>query len=226
VGQRAPAGEDIAAGSTMLAAGTTLRPAELGLLAAIGRTTAPVHRRPRVAIVSTGDEVVTPGERRGPGQIWDSNRFTLAAMAQAWGAETTLLGVAPDQVEALTATLAAAATADLIVTSGGVSLGDYDLVKDVLRAEGDVAIWQVRMKPANRWLSAGSARRRCSACQATRSRRRSASCSLADRRSSRCSGTAICARRPSKPDSRSGSTTAGSVGTTCERSSSAGPTGR
>ena len=141
------AGEDIRAGETALTAGTRLRPAEIGLLAAMNRDTAPVHRRPRVAILSTGNEVVDVGLPLRPGQIRNSNSYTLAAMAQRFGATPTLLGVAGDTVAELSSKLAAARDADLIVTSGGVSLGDYDLVKDVLRAEGEVVIWQVRMKP-------------------------------------------------------------------------------
>jgi len=141
------AGEDVAAGQTVLAAGTRLRPAAIGLLAAIGRPTVAVHRRPRVAILSTGDEVVDIAAPLGPGQIRDSNRHTLAALALRAGATVSLLGVARDDVASLTGKLAEAAAADLIVTSGGVSLGDFDLVKDVLRAEGRVDVWQVRMKP-------------------------------------------------------------------------------
>ncbi len=141
------AGEDIHAGQTILRAGTRLRPAEVGLLAASNHDCAPVHRRPRLAILSTGDEVVDIDRPLRPGQIRNSNSYTLAAMASRLGATPTLLGVARDTVEELSGKLAAAADADLIVTSGGVSLVDYDLVKDVLRAEGKVAIWQVRMKP-------------------------------------------------------------------------------
>lgn len=142
-----PAGEDMAAGATILASGTRLRPFEIGVLAALGRVEVAVHRRPRVAIISTGDEVVEPGAPRGAGQIWDSNRWMVAAMVRTWGGEPELQGIAADRFENLAGTLKGARGADLIVTSGGVSLGDYDLVKDVLRAEGDVAIWQVRMKP-------------------------------------------------------------------------------
>jgi molybdopterin molybdotransferase len=106
-----------------------------------------VHRRPTVAVISTGDEVVDPGQPIRPGQIRNSNSSTLAAMAKRLGAIPILLGVARDNIDSLTDRLHAARNADLIVTSGGVSLGDYDMVKDVLRAEGEIAIWQVRMKP-------------------------------------------------------------------------------
>ncbi|MGI9253129.1 MAG: molybdopterin molybdotransferase MoeA, partial [Thermomicrobiales bacterium] len=142
-----PAGEDIAAGDVMLRAGRALRPADLGLMAAAGITEAVVHRRPRVAILSTGDEVTDPRSALLPGAIRDSNTTTLAAMAESWGAEVDTLGIARDQLDDLTQRLAAARDADMIVTSGGVSLGDFDMVKDALRAVGDIAVWQVRMKP-------------------------------------------------------------------------------
>jgi molybdopterin molybdotransferase len=141
------AGEDMRAGSLALAAGTVLRPAELGVLAALGHPHVRVHRRPQVAIVSTGDEVISPDRPLQPGQIRDSNSTTLAALVRRYGGVPRLLGVARDTVAELTATLTAARDADLILTSGGVSMGDYDMVKDVLRAEGRIDIWQVRMKP-------------------------------------------------------------------------------
>ncbi len=141
------AGEDLRAGTVALVAGTALRPAELGVLASLGYGHVRAHRRPQVAIVSTGDEVVPPGQPLAPGQIRDSNSTTLAALVRRYGGVPRLLGVARDTVAELTATLVAARDADLILTSGGVSMGDYDMVKDVLRAEGRIDIWQVRMKP-------------------------------------------------------------------------------
>ncbi|MEZ4561734.1 MAG: molybdopterin molybdotransferase MoeA [Thermomicrobiales bacterium] len=141
------AGEDIAPGAEVASAGQPLTPARLGLLASVGVVDAPVHRRPVVSILSTGNEVMPPGGTLSSGKIRDSNAYVLAAMAQAWGAEARLHGIARDTVEHLTAHLREAREADLIVTSGGVSLGDFDFVKDVLRAEGEVNIWQVRMKP-------------------------------------------------------------------------------
>ncbi|MCA9876177.1 MAG: molybdopterin molybdotransferase MoeA [Thermomicrobiales bacterium] len=141
------AGEDIALGSEIARPGQQLTPARLGLLASVGVARAPVHRRPVVSILSTGNEVVPPGERLPSGKIRDSNAYVLAAMAEAWGAEVRLHGIARDTVDHLTAHLRDARDSDLIVTSGGVSLGDFDFVKDVLRAEGEVNIWQVRMKP-------------------------------------------------------------------------------
>lgn len=142
-----PAGEDVRAGERIVTKGTLLRPAELGMLAALGWENISVHRRPRVAIVSTGDEVVAGGGRLAAGQIRDANSTLLAAMVLRAGGEPVTLGVARDTVEDLTGKLAVAAGADLIVSSGGVSLGDYDMVKDVLRAEGEIGVWQVRMKP-------------------------------------------------------------------------------
>ncbi|MFM9107626.1 MAG: gephyrin-like molybdotransferase Glp [Chloroflexota bacterium] len=141
------AGEDVRAGSVLLEAGRALRPADLGLLAAAGLTEAVVCRRPRVAILSTGNEVVDPQGPLPPGAIRDSNATTLAAMAESWGAEAFALGIARDRLDHLAERLAAARGADMIVTSGGVSLGDFDMVKDALRAAGDIAVWQVRMKP-------------------------------------------------------------------------------
>lgn len=141
------AGEDILAGETALQRGALLRPAEIGVLASLGRATVRVHRRPVVAIVSTGDEVVDLGQPLQPGQIRNSNSYTLAALVQRYGGVPRLLGVARDTIADLTAILAAARDADLIISSGGVSVGDYDMVKDVLRAEGQIDIWQVRMKP-------------------------------------------------------------------------------
>lgn len=142
-----PAGEDIAAGSIAITRGRVIRPPEIGMLASLNRSSVSVHRRPKVAILSTGDEVIDIGPELLPGQIRNSNTYTLAAMTRRWGGEPIVLGVARDTLADLTGKLSAARDADLIVTSGGVSLGDYDVVKDVLQAEGEIAIWQVRMKP-------------------------------------------------------------------------------
>ncbi len=142
-----PAGEDIARGSVVLRAGQALGAADLGMLAALGFSEVSVRRRPRVAVLSTGDEVVEPGDPLPFGKIRNSNTTTLAAMARAWGAQVETLGIARDRLSDLTGKLERAAGCDLIVTSGGVSLGDYDFVKDALRRTGEVSIWQVRMKP-------------------------------------------------------------------------------
>jgi molybdopterin molybdotransferase len=142
-----PAGEDVAAGEPLLGVGALLRPAEIGVLAAIGRTHVAVHRRPVVAILSTGDEVVDPGQKLKAGQIFNSNSSTIAALVRRSGGEPLLLGVARDTTVALRARLNSARDSDLIITSGGVSTGDYDVVKHVLQMEGKVDLWQVRIKP-------------------------------------------------------------------------------
>lgn len=141
------AGEDIRAGTLVLAPGTVLRPAEIGVLASLNRAVVPVHRRPVVAIVATGDEVVDLGPPLQPGQIRNSNSYALAALVLRYGGVPRLLGVARDRLADLTATFATACAADVILSSGGVSVGDYDMVKDVLRAQGKIELWQVRMKP-------------------------------------------------------------------------------
>ncbi|HET8522862.1 MAG TPA: gephyrin-like molybdotransferase Glp [Thermomicrobiales bacterium] len=140
-------GEDLRAGEVILPAGTRLRPAEIGVLAALNRATVPVHRRPDIAILSTGDEVIDLGPPLRPGQIRNSNSYLLAAMVRQFGGVPHLFGIAADSIDDLSARLRACREMDMIVTSGGVSLGDYDMVKDVLQAEGEIAIWQVRMKP-------------------------------------------------------------------------------
>ncbi|HEY8447965.1 MAG TPA: gephyrin-like molybdotransferase Glp [Thermomicrobiales bacterium] len=141
------AGEDVPAGATVLRSGTPLRPADLGLIAALGRTEVRVHRRPRVAILATGDEVVAPGEPISAGRIYDSNSTLIAALVQQSGGESCLLGIARDNLGAVRAKLEEARQADLIITAGGVSAGDFDVVKEALRLEGEIAFWQVRMRP-------------------------------------------------------------------------------
>lgn len=142
-----PAGEDVGAGETVLAAGTRLRAAHLGLLAALGRTAVAVHRRPRVAILATGDEIVEPGGELRPGQIRNSNGTMIAALVRRYGGQPIVLGVARDTAADLRQKLRSACGADLLITIGGVSVGDYDVVKEILRAEGHIDLWQVRLKP-------------------------------------------------------------------------------
>jgi molybdopterin molybdotransferase len=141
-------GEDVRAGEIILPVGAVLRPQELGVAASLGLPQLPVRQRPRVALLSTGDEVAEPGTERKAGQIYDSNRFSLRGLAEAAGAIVVDLGIVPDRVDELSARLAeAGATADMVLTSGGVSVGDHDLVKLVLQESGGIDFWQVAMQP-------------------------------------------------------------------------------
>jgi molybdopterin molybdotransferase len=143
------AGEDVRAGQVVLSPGQVLRPQEIGMLAALGRMEVAVIRRPRVAILATGDEVVPPWETPGPGQIRDANSYTVAAQVQKYGGIPLILGVARDEETFIREGIrrALAERADLIITSGGVSIGDFDLVKQVLAAEGEMHFWSLNMKP-------------------------------------------------------------------------------
>jgi molybdopterin molybdotransferase len=146
------AGEDITLGSEVLAAGTRLTPAELGLAASIGLATLQVARRPRVALFSTGDELVMPGEvapqDMRPGAVYNSNRFFLRAMLQRLGCEVSDFGIVPDQRDATIAALREAAEGhDLILTSGGVSVGEEDHIKPAVETLGRLDLWQIAMKP-------------------------------------------------------------------------------
>jgi molybdopterin molybdotransferase len=138
-------GEDVRAGTTVLPAGETLSAARIGLCAALGLAEVSCSRRPTVAIVSTGDEVVPAGAPLGPGQIYSSNNAMLVGLVLASGAVPLDGGVARDARDEIRARFERAAEADLIVTTGGVSVGDFDLVKDVLGAS--IEFWKVRMKP-------------------------------------------------------------------------------
>ena len=144
-----PAGEDVRAGQVVLQPGQVLRPQEIGMLAAVGRVEVAVVRRPRVAILATGDEVVPPDQPPGPGQIRDANSYTVAAQVQAFGGVPLILGVVRDREALVRQGMreALAQGADFIVTSGGVSVGDFDLVKQVLAAEGEMHFWSLNMKP-------------------------------------------------------------------------------
>jgi molybdopterin molybdotransferase len=146
------AGEDIALGAVVLARGTRLSPAALGLAASIGLATLPVARRPRVALFSTGDELVMPGAvapaDMRPGAIYNSNRYFLRSLLQRLGCEVHDLGVVPDQREATVAALREASQkSDLILTSGGVSVGEEDHVKPAVQALGRLDLWQIAIKP-------------------------------------------------------------------------------
>jgi len=142
------AGEDLKKGELVLERGAMIGPAETGLLAAAGLARVPVVRRPKLAVIATGDEIVEPGDRKGPGQIRNSNGPALLAMALWAGADARYLGIARDRNSSLRAKLARAKGADILVLAGGVSVGDYDLVRDELRTAGVKQVfWQVRIKP-------------------------------------------------------------------------------
>jgi molybdopterin molybdotransferase len=141
-------GEDVRSDSVVLPTGTRLTPQALGLAATVGAATLQVTRRPRVALFSTGDELVMPGEPLKPAAIYNSNRFTLRAAIQALGCDCTDLGIVPDQLDATRAALREAAQAnDLIVTSGGVSVGEEDHLRPAVQLEGRIELWQITIKP-------------------------------------------------------------------------------
>ena len=142
------AGEDLKAGRPALAAGKRLRPAELGILASLGCAEVVVRRRVRVALFSTGDELCSIGTPLFPGAVYDSNRYTLWGMLTRLGCEVIDMGVVKDDPAALEAAFrTAAASADAIVTSGGVSVGEADFIKQLMRQLGEVAFWKIAMKP-------------------------------------------------------------------------------
>lgn len=143
------AGEDIQEGEVVLKAGAVLRPPEIGLLASVGRKNVNVHRKPRVAVLATGDELVDVGEPITPGKIRNSNEYSNAAAVIKAGGIPIQLGIARDNVQDLTRKIHEGldAHADMFITSAGVSVGDYDVVKDVLNREGKMQFWQVAMKP-------------------------------------------------------------------------------
>ncbi|MBI1884890.1 MAG: molybdopterin molybdotransferase MoeA [Chloroflexi bacterium] len=141
------AGEDVREGQTVVPAGTVLRPQEIGALASLGRDKVRVIRRPVVAVLSTGDELVEVGQPKPPGKIYDSNAYSVATLIARFGGIPRLLGIASDTVASLTERIRRGLDADMLITSAGVSRGDYDVVKDVLAREGEVAFWTVAMKP-------------------------------------------------------------------------------
>jgi molybdenum cofactor synthesis domain-containing protein len=142
-----PVGQDYDIGEELLPRGSQLGPTEIGLLAAVGATDVTVHPRPRVAVFSSGNELVEPGAPLGPGQIRDSNRFALAEAARAAGAEVAFVGTIGDSLEDVSQIAAAAADVDVVVTAGGVSMGDRDHIKPWLSEHGDMVFGRVRVKP-------------------------------------------------------------------------------
>lgn len=142
-----PAGDDMRRGQTILSHGSEIGPWEIGVLATLGWATVPVVQRPRVAILSTGDEVIDVSEPLQPGKIRNSNGYLLEAATQRAGAEPHRLGVAHDTTESLREKFSEAVAYDLIITSGGVSVGDFDLVKDIMREQGEINFWRINMRP-------------------------------------------------------------------------------
>ena len=144
------AGIDFNAGDVLLPRGRRLNARDLALAAAMNHPLLPVHRKPKLAMIATGDELVLPGRAPGPGQIVYSNGYAIAALAEAEGAAVTNLGIVPDRIDATVAAIRAAraAQADIIVTTGGASVGDYDFVQKALAAEGmELSFWRIAMRP-------------------------------------------------------------------------------
>jgi molybdopterin molybdotransferase len=143
-----PRGEDLRAGEEVIPSGTGLSPAHLGVLASLGRTHVEAHPRPRVAVLSNGDELASPGAELRPGQVYDANRVLIAAMCERAGARVVEEALVGDDPEAVAAWLGAAADgADLVVTSGGASVGEHDWIRAVLEREGALEMWRVAIKP-------------------------------------------------------------------------------
>lgn len=156
------AGEDIRAGAGILAAGTRLAPQDIGLAASVGLARLPVFRRLRVAVFFTGDELSLPGEALKPGGIYNSNRYSLHGLLGALGCEVRDLGIVPDNLAATRAALREAAASDVIITSGGVSVGEEDHVKAAVQAEGALEMWKIAIKPGKP-LAFGKVSRRATA---------------------------------------------------------------
>ena len=142
------AGEDLSVGQTVLAIGQPLKPADLGLIASLGVAQVQVYRQLKVAFFSTGDELVSVGKKLEEGQIYDSNRYTIFGMLSRLGVVISDCGVVPDKPDLLEATLLKAATEnDVVITSGGVSVGEADFMKGLLAKHGQVLFWKINMKP-------------------------------------------------------------------------------
>jgi len=141
------AGEDITKGSIVLKKGMVIRPAEVGVLASLGRSKATVIRRPVVAILATGNELVDINQPLPAGKIYNSNTYSVATLIRRYGGIPKILGIALDSEDSLVTRLRQGLDADMLITTGGVSAGDYDIVKNVLAKEGEITFWTVRMKP-------------------------------------------------------------------------------
>ena len=143
-----PAGQDVRKGDRVLQADTMLRPSEIGVLASLGYKSVSVFRRPVVAILATGNELLEPGDPYQPGMIYNSNTYSIAASVTRYGGVPKLIGIARDNLDSMNASLQDGLDSDMLVTSAGVSKGDYDMVKDVLAQHGEIDFWSVRMRPA------------------------------------------------------------------------------
>ena len=143
-----PAGQDVRKGDRVIRAGTMLRPSEIGVLASLGYDSVSVFRRPVVAILATGNELLEPGDPYSPGMIYNSNTYSVAASVLRYGGIPKLIGIARDNLDSMNASLKDGLDSDMLVTSAGVSKGDYDMVKDVLSQHGEIDFWSVRMRPA------------------------------------------------------------------------------
>ena len=141
------AGEDITRGDTVLKKGAVIRPAQIGLLASVGKSRVKVIRRPVVAVLATGNELVNIDESLPEGKIYDSNTYSIASLVRRYGAVPKILGIARDTEEDLLNKLRQAQDADMLLSTGGVSMGDYDMVKDILARDGEMVFWKVRIKP-------------------------------------------------------------------------------
>jgi molybdopterin molybdotransferase len=141
------AGEDISQGTLVLGKGTLIRPAEVGVLASLGISKVKVIRHPVVAILATGNELVEIGQPLSAGKIYNSNTYSIAALVRRYGGIPKILGIALDSEDSLVSKLRSGLDADMLITTGGVSAGDYDMVKDILAQEGEITFWTVRMKP-------------------------------------------------------------------------------
>ncbi len=141
------AGEDIAAGSLVFSRGTILRPQEIGVLASLGRAKVWVIRRPVVSVLATGDELVEVGQPLEAGQIYNSNSYSIASQVRKYGGIPRVQGIARDNLEDLKSKIEEGLDGDMLLTSAGVSVGEYDMVRDVLASRGEIGFWKVRMRP-------------------------------------------------------------------------------
>jgi molybdopterin molybdotransferase len=139
--------EDIARGQVVLRKGTVIRPAEIGLMASVGHSRVSVIRRPVVAVLSTGNELMEIGQPLPPGKIYDSNAYSIASLVKRYGCIAKNLGISRDDEKELLGKLKQAQDADMLLTTGGVSMGDYDMVKDILERDGEMVFWKVKVKP-------------------------------------------------------------------------------